>query len=227
MADPQRLVGVLLDDEHRHARVVDRGDAGEHLVLHGGGQAGGRLVEQEEAGLHHQRPGHGEHLALPAGEGVGPIPASVPQRGEQVEHVVASSGKAVRAQVHAHAEVLLDVQGAEHVADLGDVADPARHQVVAVDADDVVAVEGHRAGPDRDQAEHGLDQRGLPGSVGSDDADQLGSGDVDRRAPEDVDAGDVAGDEVTDDEERFAGHDRAPSGSVLSGSALSGSVLSA
>ena len=89
VADPQRLVGVLLHDQHRHAGGVDVADALEDLVLHLRRQARGGLVEQHQRRLHHQRAAHGEDLPLAARERVGPGVAPLPQDREQVEHLVA------------------------------------------------------------------------------------------------------------------------------------------
>ena len=49
---------------------------------------------------------------------------------------------------------------------------------------------------DLDQAEQGLEQRRLAGAVGADDADELARLAVEVGAVEDVDAGQVAGDQV-------------------------------
>ena len=61
---------------------------------------------------------------------------------------------------------------------------------------DVLAAQGHRARADRDQPEQGLEQRGLAGAVGADDADQLAVLQVEVAPAQDVDAGHVAGDQV-------------------------------
>ena len=63
----------------------------------------------------------------------------------------------------------------------------------------------HGPGADLDQAEQRLEQRRLAGAVGADDADQLAALGVEVAAVEDVDAGQVAGDEVVGDDERVGG----------------------
>src|SRR5262249_51162889 len=51
--------GVLLDEQHGRVGVlVDLAQPVEQLLGHHRGQAEGRLVEQEQLGLRHQRPGH-------------------------------------------------------------------------------------------------------------------------------------------------------------------------
>jgi len=68
MTDLQATSRVLLDHQDRHAVVVDLAAADEHLVLIEGRETGRRLVEQQHGRLHHQRPAHGDHLPLAAGE---------------------------------------------------------------------------------------------------------------------------------------------------------------
>ena len=78
----------------------------------------------------------------------------------------------------------------------GHEADALGDQVVGALVGDVVALERDRAGADLHQAEQRLEQRRLAGAVGADDADQLVLLAVQVGAVEDVDAGQVARDQV-------------------------------
>jgi hypothetical protein len=64
-------IDVLLDHHHRRTRIGN----GVHLLPHhvgvDGREAGGRLVEQENFGIEHQRTGHREHVALAAAQVAG------------------------------------------------------------------------------------------------------------------------------------------------------------
>ena len=51
-------------------------------------QAQGRLVQQQQLGLAHQRPADGEHLLLAAGHGAAALAEAFLEAGEQVQHLV-------------------------------------------------------------------------------------------------------------------------------------------
>src|SRR5690606_16659672 len=75
-------------------------------------------------------------------------------------------------------------------------ADPARHELVGAHVGDVLTVERDRAGSDRNESEERLQERGLAGAVGADDADELALAHLHRASVEDVDAGQVASGDV-------------------------------
>ena len=109
----------------RHAGPVDLGDADEGLVLTDGGEARGRLVQQQDGGIHHEGPPHGHHLALTAGERAGALLQSLAQLGEDAGHEFEPLGVRARRLVQAHLQVLLDRERGEHVVVLRDEADTA------------------------------------------------------------------------------------------------------
>jgi hypothetical protein len=57
---------VLLAEEDRHSLLAQFGDLLAELLNHERGQAFGGLVQQEQVGIAHERPGDGEHLLLAA-----------------------------------------------------------------------------------------------------------------------------------------------------------------
>ena len=64
----QRLLDPVLDDEHRVALVRQGPQDGQQPLGGGWIEIRQRLVDDVEAGPHHQDPGHGEELSLAAGE---------------------------------------------------------------------------------------------------------------------------------------------------------------
>ena len=68
-------VHVVLDEQHGHALVAQRLDVAEQRLLERRVHAGHRLVEHDQLGLDHQRPGHLEQLALAAGQRAGEVVA--------------------------------------------------------------------------------------------------------------------------------------------------------
>src|SRR3990172_4395410 len=64
MGDRERHGGVLLDQQNRGALAVDVSDRLEDLLHEHGGQPHGGLVEEQDPGRRHQRPGDGQHLLL-------------------------------------------------------------------------------------------------------------------------------------------------------------------
>ena len=195
MADLEAAAGVLLDHDDRDAGLVDLPAADEHLVLERRRQAGRRLVEQQHRRAHHQGPAHGHHLALAARQRAGPLLAPLAQEGEEVAHLLEALREVARALVAAHLEVLLDGEPGEHVVVLRHVADAEPDEPVGLGRGDVGAPQGDRPAAHRHEAEERLEQRGLAGAVGPDDADQLAGVELEVAAVEDVDAGHVAGDE--------------------------------
>jgi hypothetical protein len=196
VADLQAPAGVLLDDHDGHAGGVDVAHARERLVLQLRREAGGRLVEEQHARLHHERAGERDDLPLAARQRPGALPAPLGQQREQLADGGEPLPPPLGAQEEAHAEVVLDRECAEHVARLGHVADAARDQPVGGQRRDVLAGERHRAAPHRHQPEHRLDERRLAGAVRPDHADDLAVVEGQVAAVQDVDAGQVAGDEV-------------------------------
>src|SRR6185369_15712222 len=68
VGDRQRLVGVLLHQQHRRPAGVDPADDGEDLLDEHRRQPQGRLVEEHEDRLGHEAPADRQHLLLAAAE---------------------------------------------------------------------------------------------------------------------------------------------------------------
>jgi ABC-type branched-subunit amino acid transport system substrate-binding protein len=205
VADLQAAGGVLLHHHDGDPGPVDVPGLDEHLVLHDGREAGRRLVEEQHGRLHHQRATHGDHLSLATRERSGALLAPVEERREQVADELEALLEALRALVGAHLEVLLDRQRREDVVGLRDESHALGHQDVGALVGDVVAMEDDGARVDLHQPEERLEQGGLARAVGADDADQLALLAVQVSAVEDVDAGQVAGDQVVGTQDRTLG----------------------
>ena len=85
LGDVHHHVHVVLDEHDGLARAVERPDLLLHLVDHRRIDGGGRLVEQDEVGVGHERGGKGEELALAIGQasrgGAGASRRARPSRG--------------------------------------------------------------------------------------------------------------------------------------------------
>ena len=66
-------VHVVLDEQHGHAVLAQVLDVAEQRLGQRRVHAGHRLVEHDHLGLDHQRPGHLQQLALPAGQAAGEV----------------------------------------------------------------------------------------------------------------------------------------------------------
>ena len=84
----QRLLRILLDQQHGGAFGVDLGDDLEDLRDHHRRQAHRRLVEQQHLGPGHQRPADGQHLLLAPGQRAADLGAAFGQPREGFEHPV-------------------------------------------------------------------------------------------------------------------------------------------
>ena len=103
-------------------------------------------------------------------------------------------------QIHPHAQVLVDGERREDVVALGDVADAQGDEAVGFQIGDRISPQSHVAVPHRYQAEHRLQQRRLPRTIGADDPHELPFLQAEVDATEDVDSGQVAGYHVAGNE---------------------------
>src|SRR5450631_2170529 len=69
-AELERGFDVLLDQEDRHASLVDTMDFAPDLRNKPRHDAFGRLVQNDQLGAHHETARDGEHLLLAAGKGI-------------------------------------------------------------------------------------------------------------------------------------------------------------
>ena len=120
VGDLQRAVGVLLDQEHRHALAADGLDDLEDLGNDQRRQAQRGFVQQQQARLAHQRAADGQHLLLAARHGAGALAGTVAQAREQLEHVFDAGLDLTLAQEEAaHLQVLGHRQLRKHAPAFG------------------------------------------------------------------------------------------------------------
>jgi len=104
---------------------------------------GDRLVEHEHGGFGHQRPSHREHLPFTARQEPGALLQSLAETREHLEHRRLTLAIDVGTQIAAHAQVVFNGQGREHVVELGHVADAAFHELVRRFARRIFATQVH------------------------------------------------------------------------------------
>ena len=138
VGDLERAQGVLLDDEDGAALLAQLDEQVEDRVDHHRGEAERRLVEQDEAGVAHQRPGDGELLGLAAREVAG---GGVPPAVEDVEAgagLVEAAAAFSRSRGDAgELQVLTDGEVAEDPPVLGHEGEPGPHERRRLGARDV------------------------------------------------------------------------------------------
>ena len=193
--DDQQAVAGLADLREDVAREEDGVLPAEHLDgrahlddLHRV-EAAGRLVEDQELGLVHQRLGHADAL-----------PVAVRQAGDQLVVHLAGGGLLLRfghrarrvaggdaAQLRGEGQVPPDGHLAVERRRVGEKPDAAPHLVRI--ARDVDPVDGHLAGGRQQHAAEDLQRRGLAGAVEAEKADDLAA--IDREV-EVVDGGVLA-----------------------------------
>jgi hypothetical protein len=154
---------------------VDLLDGLEDELHEGGRQAHRRLVEQQQAGLRHQRPGHGQHLLLTAGQRARDLLRALL---ESREHGVPAldallDDGLVLDREGPHAEVLLDRQPSEHATTLGDLHDAQRDHVMGRHVGQVLSVETDGSLSGDEEAADRVEGGGLACAVGADERDDL------------------------------------------------------
>jgi hypothetical protein len=124
LRDGQHGLGALLDDQHRRTARRQLADVlVQQLRGHRRGQVRGGLVEQEHAGVEHERAAHREHLAFAAAEFARGAPEHPGEPGKHGQHPLdVLSDLRFAQQVAAHLEVLPDRQLTGHVVHLRHVA---------------------------------------------------------------------------------------------------------
>src|SRR3954468_1169156 len=88
LRDLERYGDVLLDQQDRHAALVQHMDGAQHFLHHERREAERGLVEHDELRRTHQAAADGEHLLLAARQGAGELRAPLLQPWEEREHLV-------------------------------------------------------------------------------------------------------------------------------------------
>jgi len=205
VGDGQARLDVLLHHQHGDAAVGNGAHLPEHLPHHQRRQAGAGFVEHQYTRGHHQRARHGQHLALPARQGV----AGQLALGHQVGKARKSLFQPLAQQrsfqqVTADAQVLLDRQGGEDVGGLRHEADARGRQQMRRQRAHVLRTQAHAAAEARAGAGQRFHERGLAGAVGAQHDQDLTGRHLQARAVHDGQAGAVARDHVLGHQQRCA-----------------------
>jgi hypothetical protein len=144
VADLQTPPGVLLHHDDADTGPVDLLGPDEDLVLQGGRQTGGGLVEQEHLGVHHEGPAHRQHLALATREGPRPLLDALGERGNSRARSSALL-RLLRGEEDAHLEVLGDGQDGKTLLFCGTYPMPRSTSSWALRLGDVLALVGDQS----------------------------------------------------------------------------------
>ena len=177
--------------------ALERVDRGPDFLADDRREAFGRLVEDEQPRVRHQRPADRQHLLLAAGEGAGALRAALGEAGE--ERLDASLGPAAGAG--GGGEVLLDAERREAAAALGDEADAEPGDAVDGEAAGRLAGEADRALARAQERRDGADRGGLAHAVAAHQRHDLALADVEVDAEERL-AGAVEGGDAVELQER-------------------------
>ena len=171
-----RFIDVVGRQDDGHAAGAQAAHQGPHLAPQLDVDAGGRLVKEQDLGLVRQRLGDHHPALHAAGEGHHLVVALVPQR--QIAQHPLDVGRVGRAPEQAAAELTRRPDALERVGGqlLRDQADLEPR--LAVVAQDVVAVDPHRAPRRGDDAADDADERGLAGAVGAEQREDLALADL-------------------------------------------------
>src|SRR3990170_4320945 len=186
--DFERLLGVLLHEQHRRPLGVDLANDAEDLLDEDRGETQRGLVEEENLRPGHQRPTDCQHLLLAAGQRPALLTRPLGEAREEAEDVLdILVDLAARTRVGAHLEVFHDRQPREDPAALGRVADPVAHQLVGGGMRDVAPTKVDRPRPRVEQAADRLEGRRLAGAIRADQGDDLALANLEGDALEGVD----------------------------------------
>src|ERR1700682_97767 len=188
VGDAQRLIHVLLDEQHRHSLSVDLPDGDENGLHQERRQSQRRLVEKEQARVGHQPARDGQHLLLAARERPGQLPDALAQAGKEREPPleVLLAVRARAARVSAHAQVLQHGHLGKDAAAFGHVDDAQLDHLVRRELRQIAPVEEQ---PTRQRAQEPRDvaQRGaLARAVAAHQRDDLPGPHLERDAVQDV-----------------------------------------
>ncbi|MGY4375180.1 hypothetical protein ACVWZ3_002819 [Bradyrhizobium sp. i1.3.6] len=180
----QRRLDVLLDQQHRQAAIDQQADAGEQVGDQPGREARGRLVQHQHARAGEQGAPDREHLPFAAGECCALVRTALGEAREELENLgdgeEMPAGR-VRGRPH-QCQVLVDGQLRKDVLAFRHQRKAARHPLVRGEFLDAASFELDAAG------DHGaatgpagerIDQRGLAGAVGADEANHSPRGHAD------------------------------------------------
>src|SRR5574341_223972 len=174
--DGERVTDVLLDEQHREALPAnDALDRLQDALDEERREPERRLVEQEQAGPHHEGHPETDHALLAPGERAGELLPSLGEDRQEGQDRLPPlrheppvlDGEGAELEVLGHREV-----GEDEVLLRGDGGAPA-HARRARGLADRRAIEDHPSPPDRQEARDRLERRRLAGAVVADEDDDL------------------------------------------------------
>ena len=130
VGDAQRGLGVLLDHEHGNVPFGEPPEIGKNLGDDLRREPCRRLIEQDDAGIRHQRAGDRQHLPLTARQHARLLAAFGREVGKGIEGTREAVGQPGRDGVAADDQVLLHGQRREDIAGLWNEGEPAPDQRV-------------------------------------------------------------------------------------------------
>ena len=184
----QRVAGVLLDQQHAGAALVDRPDGTEDVAHDQRREPERGLVEAEQLWFGHHGAAEHEHLLFAARERAGVLAAALLQPREHVEdavdhaadfRVIAPVLEPAELEVFARGEERKDVAAFRHQRDAG------KRALVRGEPRDVFAAEADRARARRQQSRDGAQGGRFSGAVRADQRDDLALVHLDRDAAAD------------------------------------------
>ena len=165
----QGHIGVLLDEQYRHALLVHGTDNVEDTLHHQRRQAQRRLIQHQQLGTAHQGPPHSQHLLLAAGQGAGILLHALLQAGKMREH-------------HVHRQV------GEHPPPLGGLGDARLQHLVDGLAQQLLPIVGDGTAVRLYKARDGAQRGGFTGAVGADERYDLAVRHLQTDAPQGTNA---------------------------------------
>src|SRR5262249_14864806 len=171
----ERRERILLDQHHRDTVGANVLDDRERPLHQRRRQPKGGFVEQHELGGRHQRARDRKHLLLAARERPGGLASPLAENGKtRVDRLQIRGDPArIAAQIATHFQVFGDGHVGEQAPPLGAVGDAELENTPRARPGDVLAKEGDAACRRREQAGDCLQGRGLAGTVGADQRDEL------------------------------------------------------
>src|SRR5437773_8930917 len=204
MRDRERHVRVLLDEQHRHALLVDVLDRLEDELDEHRGEPHRRLVEQQHDRSRHERASDREHLLLAARQRAGALREALLEAWEELVdalEVLRDLRWGIAPRIGAHLEVLFHRHTREDPPALGRVREAEADDLVRRHLREVAVAHPDGALPRAQDTGDRSQRRRLPGAVAADERYDLALAHRERGALQRLDVA-VVGVDLLDLEER-------------------------
>jgi hypothetical protein len=157
--------------------------SGSDLMASYGREPQRHLVQHQQSRIGHESPADRQRLLLPTRERTGlPFPQSCKEREKVIDAI--SGPVAIAPGIRPDKQILVHRQAGKDAATFGHKADPEADALVSGHMIYGLSRETQFSGRGAHQPRDGLEQRGLPGSVGADDTVGLALVDVEGNAEE-------------------------------------------